>query len=40
MMHLQARKRALADALYGDEERVAGDLSEADLAALLAPIED
>jgi superfamily II DNA or RNA helicase len=38
MLDLQARKRALADALYGDEERVAGDLTEADLAALLAPI--
>jgi len=38
MLDLQARKRALADALYGDEERVAGDLNEADLAALLAPI--
>ena len=40
MVELQGRKRALADALYGDEERVAGDLTEADLAALLAPIED
>ena len=38
MLDLQARKRALADALYGDEERVAGELTEADLAALLAPI--
>jgi superfamily II DNA or RNA helicase len=40
MLELQQRKRDLADALYGDEENMTGNLSEADIAALLAPIED
>jgi SNF2 family DNA or RNA helicase len=38
MVELQRRKRALASALYGDDGQLASTLSEADVAALLAPL--
>jgi superfamily II DNA or RNA helicase len=38
ILDLQARKQALADAVYGDEEQVASRLSDDDLKALFAPI--